>query len=84
MKKILLMGFALVCFSSMAFAQTEPSKAKKKSTTPFVAKAYETAPASAERVKAKLEKEKNAAKASTPATINAASETVPKKTDQKK
>lgn len=85
MKKILLTGFAFLGFTCVVMAQNEPAKAKKKTQNISILKPTEAAPASAERVKAKLEKEKAAGKVVVPATAtNAASETAPKKAVQKK
>lgn len=79
MKKILLTGFAFMGFACVAVAQNEPAKAKKKTPTVSSFKTMEATPASAERVKAKLEKEKAATKVVLPAVENAAVENAPKK-----
>jgi hypothetical protein len=85
MKKILLTGFAFLGLTCVVMAQNEPAKAKKKTQNISILNPTEAAPASAERVKAKLEKEKAAGKVVVPATAtNAASETAPKKAVQKK
>jgi hypothetical protein len=65
-------------------AQNEPAKAKKKTQNISILKPTEAAPASAERVKAKLEKEKAAGKVAPPTATNAAADIAPKKAAQKK
>jgi hypothetical protein len=84
MKKILLTGFVLMGFTCVVMAQNEPAKAKKKTQNISILNPTEAAPASAERVKAKLEKEKAAGKVVPATATNAAAETAPKKAAQKK
>jgi len=83
MKKILLTGFAFMGLTCVAVAQNEPAKAKKKTPTASSFKTMEDTPATAERVKAKLEKEKAAAKVAVPVAENAAVENAPKKAANK-
>jgi hypothetical protein len=59
MKKILLTGFALMGFTCVVMAQNEPAKAKKKTQNISILNPTEASPASAERIKAKLEAAKN-------------------------
>lgn len=84
MKKILLTGFAFLGFTCVVMAQNEPAKAKKKTQNISILKPTEAAPASAERVKAKLEKEKAAGKVAPATATNAAADIAPKKAAQRK
>jgi hypothetical protein len=84
MKKILLTGFAFLGFTCVVMAQNEPAKAKKKTQNISILKPTEAAPASAERVKAKLEKEKAAGKVAPTTATNAAADIAPKKAAQRK